>query len=365
MGKGTSRPTSPWESAFGRSRPRILMTGIDAAGKTSLLYKIRLAEVVTTIPTIGFNVEIVDSEALRITCWDVGGKDKIRPLLRHYYQDVSAVIFVVDSCDSDRMDDARDELKKMLSESELAGIPLLVFANKQDVAFAQSASVLTEGLGLDSMRGRQWYIQACSSTLGIGIFEGLAWLAGCLATSPQTDPSALIALAPTPLPSVEHPGRYKVKARELSVWTRKPTRHCYAPHADAGTLPIGTIVDVIDVVIRSELGAALVELDAPLAGWCSTVPGDLEHDKASILTIRVNDAAGTLLCTNLAGDELAAFSASDLPTDCSMRDLVQLVAVQTGLDVACLNLCLPDGKLVSGADGAALVAAQLPLPAIH
>eukprot|EP00927_Polykrikos_kofoidii_P000949 TRINITY_DN10352_c0_g1_i5.p1 TRINITY_DN10352_c0_g1~~TRINITY_DN10352_c0_g1_i5.p1 ORF type:complete len:364 (-),score=56.25 TRINITY_DN10352_c0_g1_i5:65-1156(-) len=363
MGKGTSRPTSPWESAFGRSRPRILMTGIDAAGKTSLLYKIRLAEVVTTIPTIGFNVEIVDSEALRITCWDVGGKDKIRPLLRHYYQDVSAVIFVVDSCDSDRMDDARDELKKMLSESELAGIPLLVFANKQDVAFAQSASVLTEGLGLDSMRGRQWYIQACSSTLGIGIFEGLAWLAGCLATSSKTDPSALIALAPPRLPSVEHPGRYIVRGRWLGVSTQK---QCYrVQHKDAWALPVGTIVDVIDVVIRSDLGAALVELEAPVEGWCCTVPGDLEHDKASILTIRVNDAAGTLLCTNLAGDELAAFSASDLPTDCSMRDLVQLVAVQTGLDVACLNLCLPDGKLVSGADGAALVAAQLPLPAIH
>ena len=56
-----------------------LMVGLDAAGKTTILYKLKLGEVVTTIPTIGFNVEQVDYKNISFTVWDVGGQDKIRP----------------------------------------------------------------------------------------------------------------------------------------------------------------------------------------------------------------------------------------------------------------------------------------------
>merc|ERR1711870_176385 len=64
---------------------RILMVGLDAAGKTTILYKLKLGEIVTTIPTIGFNVETVEYKKINFTVWDVGGQDKIRPLWRHYY----------------------------------------------------------------------------------------------------------------------------------------------------------------------------------------------------------------------------------------------------------------------------------------
>mmetsp|Transcript_21655 Transcript_21655/g.37172 ORF Transcript_21655/g.37172 Transcript_21655/m.37172 type:complete len:167 (-) Transcript_21655:892-1392(-) len=120
-----------WDRLFGKKEMRILMVGLDAAGKTTILYKLKLGEVVTTIPTIGFNVETVDYKNISFTVWDVGGQDKIRPLWRHYYQNTQGLIFVVDSNDRDRIDAARDELHRMLGEDELREAVLLVFANKQ------------------------------------------------------------------------------------------------------------------------------------------------------------------------------------------------------------------------------------------
>jgi ADP-ribosylation factor protein 1 len=119
-----------WQRLIGKKEMRILMVGLDAAGKTTILYKLKLGEVVTTIPTIGFNVETVDYKNISFTVWDVGGQDKIRLLWRHYYQNTQGLIFVVDSNDRDRIDDAREELHKMLSEEELKEAVLLVFANK-------------------------------------------------------------------------------------------------------------------------------------------------------------------------------------------------------------------------------------------
>ena len=88
---------------------RLCMVGLDAAGKTTILYKLKLGEVVTTIPTIGFNVEAIEYGNLTLTVWDIGGQDKIRPLWRHYYSDTQGVICVVDSTDRDRLSQAKDE----------------------------------------------------------------------------------------------------------------------------------------------------------------------------------------------------------------------------------------------------------------
>ena len=138
--------------------------------------------VVTTIPTIGFNVETVEYKNISFTVWDVGGQDKIRPLWRHYYQNTQGLIFVVDSNDVDRIDAARDEMHRMLNEDELRDAVLLVFANKQDLPNAMSAAELTDKLGLHGLRPsyRQWYIQACCATTGDGLYEGLDWLSATL-----------------------------------------------------------------------------------------------------------------------------------------------------------------------------------------
>mmetsp|Transcript_50100 Transcript_50100/g.104279 ORF Transcript_50100/g.104279 Transcript_50100/m.104279 type:complete len:182 (-) Transcript_50100:180-725(-) len=155
---------------------RILILGLDAAGKTTILYKLKLGEVVTTIPTIGFNVETVEYKNLSFTVWDVGGQDKIRPLWRHYYQNTQAVIYVVDSTDRDRIDTAREELTKLLNEGELHDAVLLVFANKQDLPNAMTAAEVTEKLELQNLQQRRWFIQSASATTGDGLYEGLDWL---------------------------------------------------------------------------------------------------------------------------------------------------------------------------------------------
>ena len=170
----------------GKKESRILMVGLDAAGKTTILYKLKLGEVVTTIPTIGFNVETVEYKNICFTVWDVGGQDKIRPLWRHYYQNTNGIIFVVDSNDRDRIDgtasdnSAREELHRMLAEDELSDALLLVFANKQDLPHAMAVSEVTERLGLTELRERKWFIQACTATSGDGLYEGLDWLSAQL-----------------------------------------------------------------------------------------------------------------------------------------------------------------------------------------
>jgi len=168
---------------FGKKQMRILMVGLDAAGKTTILYKLKLGEIVTTIPTIGFNVETVEYKNISFTVWDVGGQDKIRPLWRHYFQNTQGLIFVVDSNDRERIAEAQDELQKMLQEDELRDAVLLVFANKQDLPNAMSASELTDKLGLQNLRNRRWYIQATCAVQGDGLYEGLDWLSNELAKS--------------------------------------------------------------------------------------------------------------------------------------------------------------------------------------
>ncbi|CAA2964784.1 ADP-ribosylation factor 2-like isoform X1 [Olea europaea subsp. europaea] len=173
MGMAISRLV---KKLFAKREMRILMVGLDASGKTTILYKLKLGEIITTIPTIGFNVETVDYKNVSFTVWDVGGQDKIRPLWRHYFKNTNGLIFVVDSNDRERISEARDELHRMLSEDELRDATLLVLANKQDLPNAMSAAEITDQLGLQALRQRRWYIQSTCATSGEGLYEGLDWL---------------------------------------------------------------------------------------------------------------------------------------------------------------------------------------------
>merc|ERR1711988_1181696 len=139
-------------------------------------YKLKLGEVVSTIPTVGFNVEEVEYKNIRMTVWDIGGQDKIRKLWRYYYAGVQGVIFVVDSSDIDRMEDAREELDKLMSADELRDGSVLVYANKQDLPGAMSASEVAEKLRLGNLRSGRWFVQSACAVSGGGIYEGLDWL---------------------------------------------------------------------------------------------------------------------------------------------------------------------------------------------
>ncbi|GAA5935855.1 hypothetical protein JCM10213_002138 [Rhodosporidiobolus nylandii] len=161
---------------FGNKEMRILMLGLDAAGKTTILYKLKLNQSVTTIPTVGFNVETVTYKNVKFNVWDVGGQDKIRPLWRHYYTGTQGLVFVVDSQDRERIDEARTELHKILNDREMKECLLLVFANKQDLPDAMTPTEVTEKLGLMRMKDRSWYCHPSNAIDGDGLFEGLNWL---------------------------------------------------------------------------------------------------------------------------------------------------------------------------------------------
>mmetsp|Transcript_37853 Transcript_37853/g.64615 ORF Transcript_37853/g.64615 Transcript_37853/m.64615 type:complete len:163 (-) Transcript_37853:2517-3005(-) len=156
------------------------MVGLDAAGKTTILYKLKLGDNVPipNFPSIGFNVETVHYENISFTMWDIGGQDKIRPLWRHYYKNTKGVIFVVDSNDIGRINVARDELHKLLNEDELSDATFLVFANKQDLPNAMSRVEMIDKLALCGSRPslRKCHIQTCCANTGIGLHGGLEWL---------------------------------------------------------------------------------------------------------------------------------------------------------------------------------------------
>ncbi|KAG2152421.1 ADP-ribosylation factor family-domain-containing protein [Suillus cothurnatus] len=144
---------------FTQQETKLLMIGLDAAGKTTILYKLKLGEVVTTIPTIGFNVETVAYKKIQFTVWDVGGQQKIRPLWQYYFNNADGIIFVVDSSDRDRIPEAKEEIRMLMNNDQLQDSLLLVFANKQDMPGAMSSACATSGEGL---------------------YEGLEWLATSL-----------------------------------------------------------------------------------------------------------------------------------------------------------------------------------------
>ena len=161
-------------SSFSDRHAKILMLGLDAAGKTTVLYKLKLNETVSTIPTIGFNVETVQPvKNVSFTVWDVGGQDKIRPLWRHYFIGCEGLIYVVDSSDNSRFAEAQNELEWILDSDEMAGVPLVILANKQDLPRAVSPSDLAGKLGLDKVRNRKWHIQGTSALSGEGVYQAM------------------------------------------------------------------------------------------------------------------------------------------------------------------------------------------------
>jgi ADP-ribosylation factor protein 1 len=176
--------TSLFKSLISSREVRILMLGLDAAGKTTILYKLKLGEVVSTIPTIGFNVESVEYKNISFTVWDVGGQTKIRPLWRHYFHSTEALIFVVDSADKQRLEEvwrnesilfcishhnlsfqqAREELKFLTESDEMRDAHVLVFANKSDMPGAVGTAEIADKIGLTKMTNRNWCVIGSKSS---------------------------------------------------------------------------------------------------------------------------------------------------------------------------------------------------------
>ncbi|KAJ6858668.1 hypothetical protein NC652_041074 [Populus alba x Populus x berolinensis] len=190
-----------FDTFFGNTEMRVVMLGLDAAGKTTILYKLHIGEVLSTVPTIGFNVEKVQYKNVVFTVWDVGGQEKLRPLWRHYFNNTDGLIYVVDSLDRERIGRAKAEFQTIVKDPFMLNSIILVFANKQDMALtshvlaeeflalrfwtleickkgAMTPMEVCEGLGLFELKNRKWHIQGTCALRGDGLYEGLDWLSG-------------------------------------------------------------------------------------------------------------------------------------------------------------------------------------------
>mmetsp|Transcript_84434 Transcript_84434/g.176725 ORF Transcript_84434/g.176725 Transcript_84434/m.176725 type:complete len:209 (+) Transcript_84434:149-775(+) len=165
-------------SLFGSGENRkIVIVGLNNAGKTTILYKLHLGQVILTQPTIGSNVEEVKHSNITFQVWDLGGQEKLRAGWATYFQDTDAVIFVVDSNDQENMVLAKMELFNVVLQEDLKHACLLVLANKQDIAGCKTAAEIAQDLSLQTLRTHEWQIQSCCALTGEGLQEGLEWIA--------------------------------------------------------------------------------------------------------------------------------------------------------------------------------------------
>lgn len=160
---------------------RLLVLGLDNSGKTTILKLLSDEDTSDVMPTKGFNVKTLNQNGVSLNVWDIGGQKCLRPYWRNYFDHTSALIYVIDSSDVKRMDEARIELGKLLKEEKkLNNVPVIIFANKQDLFSALTVEEISEQLDLVNINNRAWTIQSCSAKNGEGIQEGMEWIAKCL-----------------------------------------------------------------------------------------------------------------------------------------------------------------------------------------
>ncbi|CAK6441944.1 unnamed protein product [Pipistrellus nathusii] len=157
---------------------QILLLGLDSAGKSTVLYKLKLAKDIVTMPTVGFNVEMLElGKSLSFTVWDVGGQETMRTLWDWYCERADGLVYVVDSADRQRLEDARREFEHILGNEHIRHVPVVLLANKQDKPGALTAEDITRLFQVQKLCcDRSWYVQPCCAITGAGLAEGFGRL---------------------------------------------------------------------------------------------------------------------------------------------------------------------------------------------
>ena len=157
---------------------RILMLGLDNAGKTTILKKFNGEDIDSISPTLGFNIKTLEHKGYNLNIWDVGGQKSLRSYWRNYFETTDGLIWVVDSADKRRLQDCKKELHSLLQEERLLGATLLVFANKQDLPGALTSEEIKNALGLGKIKSHHWQIVWCSAVTGENLLSGMDWMLG-------------------------------------------------------------------------------------------------------------------------------------------------------------------------------------------
>ncbi|XP_030244146.1 ADP-ribosylation factor-like protein 4C isoform X2 [Drosophila navojoa] len=157
----------------------VVMLGLDSAGKTTALYRLKFDQYLNTVPTIGFNCEKVQgtlgkAKGVHFLVWDVGGQEKLRPLWRSYTRCTDGILFVVDSVDTERMEEAKMELMRTAKCPDNQGVPVLILANKQDLPSACCPKQLENLLGLHELHYPISNLSSTSTSTSTGNIAGFA-----------------------------------------------------------------------------------------------------------------------------------------------------------------------------------------------
>lgn len=164
---------------------RILMLGLDNAGKTTILKKFMGQDITEISPTLGFDIQTLEYKDFKLNVWDVGGQQTIRSYWRNYFEQTDGLVWVIDSADRRRLEDCKVELLRVLGQEKLAGATLLIFANKQDLPGALTFSQIADILELRTspvFEKRHWNIVGCSAFTGAGLIDGIDWLVADIAS---------------------------------------------------------------------------------------------------------------------------------------------------------------------------------------
>ncbi|XP_052047219.1 ADP-ribosylation factor-like protein 11 [Apodemus sylvaticus] len=157
-----------------KAEAQVVMMGLDSAGKTTILYKLKGNQLVDTLPTVGFNVEPLEAPGhVSLTLWDIGGQSQLRATWKDYLEGTDLLVYVLDSTDEARLPEAVAELKEVLENPNMAGVPFLVLANKQEAPDALPLLEIRNRLGLERFQDRCWELRACSALTGQGLQEAL------------------------------------------------------------------------------------------------------------------------------------------------------------------------------------------------
>ena len=162
---------------FSRSRNnfKIIILGIQNAGKTTILYRLSIGQLVKTTPTIGSNVEEISYNNVKLQAWDLGGQESTRSIWDVYFVNTDAIIYVVDSHD-ETYDDSKTQFYKLLKNEALKNAVILIYANKQDLPGAKNVGEIIQIYELDTIKNHIWHIQPCSAQTGEGLITGMKWL---------------------------------------------------------------------------------------------------------------------------------------------------------------------------------------------
>ena len=163
---------------FSKSRNnfKIIILGIQNAGKTTILYRLSLGQLVKTTPTIGSNVEELSYNNVKFQAWDLGGQETIRSVWDVYYMNADAVVYVIDSHDDDYLEESKAQFHKLIAHPALKNATILIFANKQDLPGAKDTNTLIQEYEFFKIKDHIWHIQSCSALKGEGLLTGIKWL---------------------------------------------------------------------------------------------------------------------------------------------------------------------------------------------